>query len=86
MSTANKKQIGGEHYKKAIDVWDFVHRNGIGYLEGNIIKYVSRYKDKNGAEDLAKAMHYLEKLIEEYEQGAAEEDIKQSRIWEMKND
>ena len=62
---ANDKQIAGEHYKKAIQVWDFVHSNDIGYLAGNVIKYVARYKDKNGIEDLEKAKHYIEKLIEE---------------------
>ena len=59
------KQIGGNHYsKKAIQPWDYIVSNNMGYLSGNIIKYVSRYKDKNGIEDLKKAMHYLEKLIE----------------------
>lgn len=62
---ANKVQVAGNHYKKPIQVWDYIHRNNLGYLEGNIIKYVSRYKDKNGIEDLEKAKHYLEKLIEE---------------------
>ena len=65
MSKANTTQVAGKHYKQDIQVWDFVHRNGIGYLAGNIIKYVSRYKKKNGLEDLEKAKHYLEKLIEE---------------------
>lgn len=63
--SANNKQVAGSHYKTPIQAWDYVHRNGIGYLAGNIIKYVSRYKAKNGLEDLYKAKHYLEKLIEE---------------------
>ena len=59
------KQIGGSHYvKKTIQPWDYIVSNNIGYLAGNIIKYVSRYKDKNGIEDLMKAKHYIEKLIE----------------------
>lgn len=59
------KQVGGNHYsKKSIQPWDYIVSNNMGYLAGNIIKYVSRYKDKNGVEDLKKAMHYLEKLIE----------------------
>jgi hypothetical protein len=62
---ANEKQVGGSHYKKnAIQPWDYVTSNGLGYLEGCIIKYVSRYKDKGGIEDLKKAQHFLEKLIE----------------------
>lgn len=63
---ANDKQVGGDHYKAgAIQPWDFIISNNLGYLEGNIIKYVSRYKNKNGVQDLEKAKHYLEKLIEE---------------------
>lgn len=63
--TANDDQIGGRHYiEKAIQPWDFIVQNNMGYLEGCIVKYVSRYKEKNGIEDLIKASHYLEKLIE----------------------
>ena len=63
--TANEEQVGGRHYiEKAIQPWDYIIANKMGYLEGNIIKYVSRYKDKNGLEDLIKAAHYLDKLIE----------------------
>ena len=61
---ANDIQIGGEHYKIPIEPWDYIVANNIGYLEGNVIKYVSRYKSKNGLEDLKKARHYLDKLIE----------------------
>jgi len=62
---ANEQQVGGAHYTdKAIQPWDFIISNNIGYLEGNIIKYISRWKDKNGIEDLKKAQHYLQKLIE----------------------
>lgn len=63
---ANDKQVGGSHYKiKKIQPWDFIHQNNIGFLAGNIIKYVARAEDKGGIEDLEKAKHYLEKLIEE---------------------
>ena len=59
------KQVGGDHYsKKEIQPWDFILANNMGYLEGNIIKYISRWKDKGGIADLYKAQHYLEKLIE----------------------
>lgn len=64
-SSANNKQVAGTHYQVAIQPWDYIHSNDIGYLAGNIIKYVSRYGSKNGLEDLYKAKHYLEKLIEE---------------------
>jgi len=62
---ANNNQVAGNHYKKPIQPWDFIHGNNMGYLAGNVVKYVSRYQDKNGLEDLYKAKHYLEKLIEE---------------------
>lgn len=57
-----KKQ---KHYTQyQIQPMEFIGKNNIGYIEGNIIKYVCRYKLKNGLEDLQKAAHYLEKLIE----------------------
>lgn len=62
---ANNKQIDGNHYKdKAIQPWDYITSNNLGYLEGNIVKYVSRWKEKGGYADLKKAQHYLEKLLE----------------------
>jgi hypothetical protein len=61
---ANAVQVGGDHYKTEIQPWDFILANNLGYLEGNIIKYVSRYKKKGGMADLLKAQHYLQKLIE----------------------
>lgn len=62
--SANDKQVDGEHYQKPIQPWDYITLNRLGYLEGNIIKYISRYKEKNGMRDLEKAKHYLDKLIE----------------------
>lgn len=68
MSKANEVQIAGTHYKdKAIQPWDYIVANGLGYLEGNVVKYVSRHRDKNGLADLQKARHYIDKLIEGYE-------------------
>lgn len=62
---ANEVQVGGEHYKKnAIQPWDYIVSNQLGYLEGNVVKYVSRWKDKGGRQDLEKAKHYLDKLLE----------------------
>lgn len=64
-SMANAEQHGGTHYKAlAIEPWDFIVANGIGFLEGNAIKYLTRWRDKGGMEDLRKARHYLDKLIE----------------------
>ncbi len=65
MTTANEIQVGGQHYKtKAIQPWDYIAANQLGYFEGNIVKYVSRWRDKGGVDDLRKAKHYLDKLIE----------------------
>lgn len=59
------KQVGGSHYcDKEIQPWDYIYANNLGYFEGNCVKYVSRWRDKGGVEDLRKAIHYLEKLIE----------------------
>ena len=59
------KQEGGNHYKgMAIQPVEYIYKNGIGYLEGNVIKYISRWKSKNGVEDLEKAKHYIDLLIE----------------------
>jgi hypothetical protein len=64
-TTANQTQIGGDHYKaKSIQPWDFIAANQLGYFEGNIVKYLSRWRDKGGINDLKKARHYLDKLIE----------------------
>jgi hypothetical protein len=63
--SANAIQHGGTHYKvKAIEPWDYIAANGIGFLDGNAIKYLTRWRDKGGVEDLKKARHYIDKLIE----------------------
>ena len=63
--SANDKQHGGQHYKRmSIQHWDFVLANGVPYMEAQVIKYLCRWREKNGLEDLWKAQHFLEKLIE----------------------
>ena len=60
-----KKQIGGSHYKKyKIQPVEFIIKNNIGFVEGNIIKYILRFKEKGGVQDLEKAKHYIELLID----------------------
>jgi hypothetical protein len=60
-----KKQVGGNHYKKyKIQPVEFIIKNNIGFVEGNIIKYVLRFKEKGGVQDLLKAKHYIELLID----------------------
>ena len=62
--TANETQVAGEHYRTPIQHWDYVLANDLGYFEGQITKYVTRWRKKNGLEDLHKARHFLDKLIE----------------------
>jgi hypothetical protein len=63
--SALETQEGGQHYKQCkIQPIEFIHANGLPYIEGNIIKYIMRHKFKNGLEDLKKARHYLDILIE----------------------
>lgn len=63
--SAKNIQIGGTHYaSKAIQPFEYIHGNGLGFAEGNVVKYVSRWRDKGGVEDLKKARHYLDLLIE----------------------
>jgi hypothetical protein len=60
-----KKQVGGSHYKKyKIQPIEFIVKNNIGFVEGNVIKYVLRFKEKGGVLDLEKAKHYIELLID----------------------
>jgi len=62
---ANEYQVAGKHYaENAIQPWDYIIANGLGYLEGNIVKYTTRWRRKGGIDDLKKVIHYAEKLIE----------------------
>lgn len=72
-SAVNAVQHGGRHYKGlAIEPWDYIIANHIGFLEGNAIKYLTRWRDKGGIDDLRKAQHYVQKLIEiEIDKGAS---------------
>lgn len=59
-----KNQVGGNHYKEqAIQPIDYILENNLGFCEGNVIKYVSRHKKKNGAEDIRKAIQYLQFIL-----------------------
>lgn len=64
--SANDKQIAGTHYKSKgkIQHWDYCDANDVPYLESACTKYVQRWREKNGLQDLQKALHYLEKRIE----------------------
>lgn len=59
------REVGGTHYKEfRIQPIEFIEGNDLGFAVGNVIKYVCRYKFKNGKEDLLKARHYIDLLIE----------------------
>lgn len=62
---ANDTQVGGSHYRGApVQHWDMVAMHGLDYFQGQITKYVMRWRKKNGLQDLYKARHFLQKYIE----------------------
>ena len=68
---ATNKQVGGSHYQLPIQPIEYILANGLGYCEANVVKYVSRWRNKGGVQDLKKAIHYLEMLIEQEEKDAS---------------
>lgn len=65
MTQALDVQVGGDHYKKLkIQPVQFIHANNIGFMEGSAIKYLTRWRDKGGIEDLKKAKHFIDLLIQ----------------------
>ena len=63
--TEEKNNINPDHYgNSGIDVIDFCQANNLDFMQGNVIKYVFRYKNKNGLEDLEKAREYIDRMIE----------------------
>ena len=56
-----------KHYTNGIEMWDYAYSHGLDFFEGNILKYITRWKDKNGIQDLYKAKAYLDRLIEQIE-------------------
>lgn len=65
VSPARDRQVGGDHYaKRSIQPWDIWREYGLNAFEGAIVKYLLRWRDKGGVEDLKKARHTLDRLIE----------------------
>lgn len=63
--TALDRQEGGNHYQAgSIQPAVYIHGNNLNFFEGNVIKYITRHRSKNGIEDLKKAIHYIEMMIE----------------------
>ncbi len=68
MTSAFSEQVGGSHYREVvIQPVEYIMANSIPYCEGNVIKYVTRWRRKGGLDDLRKARHYLDLLIEHEE-------------------
>lgn len=79
MFSANDRQVGGQHYQSPIQHWDYVVANNLDYFQGQITKYVTRWRNKNGVQDLEKARHFLDKYIE-LAKADSEEDTSQAEI------
>lgn len=67
MKEAKQMQVGGQHYLLEIQPIDFIVKNNIPFREGNVIKYVTRHREKNGKQDIEKAIHYLQMILEDYD-------------------
>lgn len=80
--SANEKQVGGQHYKSVYQHWDFMLDVSMPYLPAQVIKYITRWKKKNGVQDLEKALHFLEKYIEVEGRKALEKYGKMNRYLE----
>lgn len=64
---APREQVGGGHYKRMkIDVFEFAEANGLTFMAATAVKYICRHQDKNGKEDLLKAMHTIRRMIDYY--------------------
>ncbi|WP_180068297.1 DUF3310 domain-containing protein [Acinetobacter sp. YH16038] len=74
MMKASDIQVGGSHYKDmVIQPYQFALANQLDYCQANVIKYVCRHASKNGLQDLEKAKHYIDLMIEHYYQNQSSE-------------
>lgn len=62
--TANSQQVGGKHYKTKFEHWDLVPLTGMGYFDGQVTKYITRWKTKDGLQALEKSLHFFAKMKE----------------------
>lgn len=77
INSAFDRQVGGNHYKDMpIQPIEFIVKNGIPFLEGNVIKYVVRWNTKGGLQDLKKARHYIDLLIELEEEKSGTKEVR----------
>lgn len=73
-SELGNMQVGGDHYQTKIQPVEFIHANGLPFIEGNVVKYISRHKAKGGAGDIEKAISYCKMLLK-LEYGYTDEQI-----------
>lgn len=70
--SALQNQVGGDHYKnRRIQPVEYIHANGLSFIEGSVVKYITRWREKGGMQDLAKVKHYIDLLIELEEKAAS---------------
>lgn len=75
-----KQPPSSEHYRNlSVEPIDFIEANNLNFFEGCIIKYVSRWRYKNGIDDLRKAQYYLDRLIKKVEQGKELSDLSDNK-------
>ena len=88
LMSAYKKQVGGKHYLKyKIQPSEFVIENRLLYPEGNVIKYILRHQNKGGKEDLEKAKHFIDMIIErDYKEEKEKQEtwVEGYRKWKLK--
>lgn len=71
---ATERQVGGSHYKDLpIQPGKYIRTNGLGWYEGNIVKYITRYKQKGGRQDIEKVIHYAQLILEELDERETEQ-------------
>jgi len=64
-SKALTTQVGGSHYRDCgIQPVEYIHANKLDYFEGNVVKYITRHKEKDGPEDIKKVIHYAQLILE----------------------
>ena len=74
---AEIEKINPDYYTKGIDCIDYIISHSMNYIEGNLVKYVTRYKFKKGLEDLLKARWYLDRLIEDYNEKGVKDETRE---------
>ena len=63
--TGSDRQVGGNHYKDCvIQPTEYIVKNKLDFLEGNVVKYITRHKTKGQEEDIRKVIHYAELILE----------------------